>query len=282
VRLLNESDDLVSFSLEAGKGWFEVTPSETRRVEVQIEDVRVQVLGTEFVVELEGDIVHVWVHRGKVLVTSDGRQVTVTSGDHQRFPAKNKRRDESKEPVDKDVVPNPIPVKKPKNVPLPLPPVAVEKTEPTLPVDVETRDEDATLPAPVVEPKPVPTADRVAELWKRADAGRRTGDKDKAISALTELLGKHNDDPRAALAAFTLGRVLIDANRSPVVAARAFADARKLAPAGPLVEDALLREIEAWFEAGDTRRVQKRSEKYYRLFPKGRYLKQVRELGSAL
>lgn len=286
VRLVSETEALVSFSLESGKAWFEVTPSETRQVAVQIEDVRVEVLGTEFVVELEGEIVHVWVHRGKVLVSSSGKQLTVKAGEHRQFPAKNKTEDKVETPVEDEVVLAPKPVKKPqpitKEPALPRPPIAKEKAEPKAPVDIETADEEPLVPKVEVALTPVPASEEVAELWKKADAGRLSGNKDQAISALTKLLGKHKDDPRAALAAFTLGRVLIDANRSPVVAARAFAKARKLAPAGPLVEDALLREIEAWFEAGDTRRVQKRSEKYYRLFPKGRYLKQVRELGEEL
>ncbi len=288
VRLLKESPDLVSFSLESGKGWFEVTPSASRRVEVQIADVRVEVLGTEFVVELEGEIVHVWVHRGKVLVTSNGKKVTVNAGEHQQFPAKNEVVDKNKKPVDKDVVPVPTPVKKPtpvtKDLRRPRPPVVVDDGKSKDPVAIDSFDDEEITPSVEVElaATPVPAADQVAALWKLADAGRLSGNKDQAISALTKLLGKHDDDPRAALAAFTLGRVLIDANRSPIVAARAFAEARKLAPGGPLVEDALLREIGAWYEARDSRRVQKRSEKYYRLFPKGRYLKQVRELGEEL
>jgi hypothetical protein len=56
-------------------------------------------------------------------------------------------------------------------------------------------------------------------------------------------------DPRAPLAAFTLGRVLLRELARPREAAAAFAQARALAPRGPFVEDALAREVEAWLQA---------------------------------
>jgi transmembrane sensor len=119
----------------------------------------------------------------------------------------------------------------------------------------------------------------VDQLWKEADAARLQGNDKAAISALTKLLESHPDDARAALAAFSLGRVIISTQGgSPQTAARAFAKARKLDPKGPLVEDALLREVEAWDEAGDSRRVRSRAEKYMRLFPQGRYRKQLEQM----
>ncbi len=270
VRLVKENDSLVSFSLDSGKGWFDVTPSGTRTVEVVAKDVHVQVLGTEFVVEIQGDVVHVWVQRGKVLVTSSEGKVELTKGDHARFPSRADETDETPVGPDElvevdedgfddeegfdDEVDATIEIREPPKHDTP-PAKGTEKQE-------------ATKPQP-------PAVDPIATLWKDADEARIRNDFAAAHVALTQLLSDYPDDPRAALAAFTLGRVLMKTDQSDRVVARAFAKARKLAPNGPLVEDALLHEIEAWARDGDERRARKRSEKYLRLFPEGRYRQKV-------
>lgn len=270
VRLVQEDTSLVAFELESGKGWFEVTPSATRRVRVVAKDVQVEVLGTEFVVEVEGDFVHVWVHRGRVQVSSEEGRVVLEKGDNRRFRSRNRQpvsdAYESDAGVTEEASENSA-----ASVPEPMPEPPVRSRVPE--VEDEVPD-PATLAPVVIAAEP----DDVTLLWTRADQGRKHGDYNKAITALTILVNEHGDDARAALAAFSLGRVLVDAGQSSKAAARAFAKARKLSPEGPLVEDALLREIEAWHEAGDARRVKKRSEKYRRLFPQGRYLKQIRLL----
>jgi len=267
LRLVHEDETQVSFAMESGKGWFEVTPSATRRVEVTIKDVRVQVMGTEFVVEVQGEFVHVWVHRGKVEVTSDAGTVFLEKGEHGKFLSHENRTDEARGPADAGVADQAdayVPAEEPKDEP--APPMHIRE----VPADVP--------PLPQLAPKPVPPMDAVSVLWRHADEARSRGQHKKAIAALTELINIHGDDPRSALAAFSLGRVLVDANESPKTAARAFAKARKLSPEGPLVEDALLREIEAWHDARDTRRVEKRAAKYLRLFPHGRYRNQINEM----
>jgi hypothetical protein len=275
LKLLSENDALVTFALEAGKGWFEVTPSRTRRVEVLVRDVRVEVLGTEFVVEVKGDVVHVWVHRGKVSVESKSGTVILTKGQHETFAADNGEDDGASdgESVGTEVVADAGVAD------MPSQDDASKEPEPTPQVQIREFD-DGSLP---IE-KPTSTVsvrpDTVDALWKQADAARRRGDSKAARVILTQLLNEYEEDPRAALAAFSLGRVLLDSDHSAKTAARAFAKARKLSPDGPLVEDALLREIEAWHHAGDSRRVDKRSEKYLRLFPGGRYRRQIREMGG--
>lgn len=279
LTLLTENDSLVTFALDAGKGWFEVTPSQTRKVEVLVRDVRVQVLGTEFVVEVKGEFVHVWVHRGKVSVASQEGTVVLTKGEHRKFRSEDGDDDNGE---DEDAIGEAI-----ADVVI-LDAGAIEER-------IESDAGPATNVAPTVqsrdrdsgplESKDAPRhelvkPDAVDTLWKRADAARRRGDTKEARASLTELLNTYEEDPRAPLAAFSLGRVLLDSGHSAKTAARAFAKARKLSPDGPLVEDALLREIESWHHAGDSRRVKRRSEKYLRLFPKGRYKKQIREMSE--
>ncbi len=270
LKLLSEDESLVTFGLEAGKGWFEVTPSRTRRVEVLVRDVRVQVLGTEFVVEVKDEFVHVWVHRGKVSVASTSGTVVLSKGEHGTFAADAEEEKESASIETDAGVAKAV--------------AAVDAGMEAEGAKVREREGEADAGAQTIESLPAEvslnTSETVETLWKRADTARRRGDAETARRALAELLNEHEEDPRAALAAFSLGRVLLDSGHSAKTAARAFAKARKLSPEGPLVEDALLREIEAWHHDGDSRRVKSRSKKYMRLFPKGRYRKQIREMGE--
>ncbi len=271
LRLIQEDEDLVSFALDSGKGWFEVTPSATRRVQVVAQDVLVQVLGTEFVVEVTGGFVHVWVQRGKVKVSSEAGTIFLEKGEHQRFRTRDDEPGAVPESVDAGIAE-----------------VLMDEDfeEPEEVEDEDLASERTRIhihdagPTEAPKSQSEPALSPVDALWKRADAARRSGRFDDAAVALTELIYDHKKDPRAALAAFSLGRVLNDGGRSPEVAARAFAKARKLSPHGPLVEDALLREIEAWHDANDTRRVQSRTKKYLRLFPHGRYRKQILQMGE--
>ncbi len=259
VRLVRESPEVATFALERGKAWFEVTPSRTRRVEVRVHDVHVEVLGTEFVVEVRGEDVHVWVHRGTVAVHSGTSKVLLETGDHESFPKTAPVVEKARSEV--SVVED---SSKPKGE-------TRQGMKPTAPQPGPDAPE-AIVPIPDETTLEPPTVD---ELWKRADGARKRADYGAAIAALRTLVNGYPDDGRAALAAFSLGRVLLDSGGSAKTAARAFAKARKLSPEGPLVEDALLREVEAWLLAGDMRRVRSRTKKYLRQFPNGRYRKQV-------
>jgi transmembrane sensor len=88
----------------------------------------------------------------------------------------------------------------------------------------------------------------------------------------------HASDPRAGLASFTLGRVLLDELGRPREAADAFARAR--AAGGPLAEDALAREVEATSRAGDTAKSRELARAYQHLYPHGRRAKAVSRFGG--
>jgi cytochrome c-type biogenesis protein CcmH/NrfG len=90
----------------------------------------------------------------------------------------------------------------------------------------------------------------------------------------------HAADPRAHLAAFTLGRVHL-ALGDASAAARAFADAQRLDGRGILQEQALAREVEAWSRAGREDLAQARARTYIQRFPEGRYADRVRRFGTS-
>jgi transmembrane sensor len=122
--------------------------------------------------------------------------------------------------------------------------------------------------------------DEPEELLLAADVARLSHHPGEALEPLNKIVHDHHSDARAPLAAFTLGRVLLDDLGRPREAAEAFARAESLAPAGALSEDAVAREVEAWSRAGDTGRARARAEDYLKRFPEGRRQRAVRRFGG--
>lgn len=121
------------------------------------------------------------------------------------------------------------------------------------------------------------------ELLLLADVARLSRHPADAVAPLERLLRTHLTDPRAPLAAFTLGRVLLDDLGRPREAADAFARAQTLdvqGADGPMAQDALAREVEAWSRAGEPQRARERALEYVRRYPTGRRLRSVRHYGE--
>lgn len=100
------------------------------------------------------------------------------------------------------------------------------------------------------------------------------------LAPLRTIVSRHPHDPRAPLAAFTLGWILLDELGRPTEAAEAFARACTLSPQGPLAEDALAREVEAWSRASDVARALERAETYLAKYPHGTRARSVRRFGG--
>lgn len=138
----------------------------------------------------------------------------------------------------------------------------------------------ARAKAPALASRQDPNREAAAELLLAADRARLAGHADEGAALLRKLLREHAEDPRAPMAAFTLGRLLLIELGRPEEAAAAFAQARRLAPRGPFAEDALAREVEALNEAGRSADARARAEEYQRLYPSGRRLATVRAAGG--
>jgi len=109
----------------------------------------------------------------------------------------------------------------------------------------------------------------VSELLKKADHARAEGRPADAIAPLSRVVRRFTSDPRAAMAAFTIGRIyLADLNR-PTAAARAFRRVETLTPRGPLAEDALAREVQSWAAAGHKDMARTRARRYLERYPNG-------------
>jgi len=117
-----------------------------------------------------------------------------------------------------------------------------------------------------------------ADLLMAADAARLSGHPAEAVPYLERIVRGHGDDPRAPLAAFMLGRVLLDELGRPGEAIDAFARAR--VHGGPLAEDALARQVEAASRAGFAARSHELALLYRQLYPNGRRTKAVSKLGG--
>jgi transmembrane sensor len=283
--------EAVGVRLESGAARFSVAPNPERTFRVMARDVTVTVLGTVFSVALDKADVRVTVERGRVHVAWPSGERDLTVG--------------------QDVV------VKAEAVPASTRPVGAEAPKPVDAVDaVEgARTESVPEAAPVVNapehsvraaPQPagqswralaqegdysraftVLSAEGAAavrddpeDLLLSADVARLGGQPRRALAPLERILSAHASDSRAPLAAFTLGRTLLEQLGRPREAAQAFATAQRLDPKGALSQDALAREVESWSRAGDAALARERAERYSERYPKGRRLQAVRRLGG--
>jgi transmembrane sensor len=293
----------VSLDLLRGRQRFDVVPRPQRSFVVRAGDVSVTVVGTVFTVERIADRIGVTVERGRVLVDWRTGRRALAAGDSGWFPP---LQIEARAPETEPMPAHGTPAPRRRPAPAPRPGEAAAATAPAPAVTPPP----AVAPAPGVAPPPAaaaagaaapalakapPTAparaprpaapapstvETAERLLAAADRAREAGRADDGVALLRRLLAEHPRDPRAPLAAFTLGRVLLMELGRPREAAAAFAQARALAPQGPFAEDALAREVEALAKAGAEGDARARAREYLRLYPDGRRAHGVKALGG--
>jgi transmembrane sensor len=234
--------------LAHGRGRFEVVRRPERVFSVHAGEVTVTVLGTIFTVERVADRVGVAVERGSVRVDWGVGSRVLQIGESGWFPPLQVRGASVRPPSH----------------------AKLGKLKAGL-AAVAKRQTAAKPEAPV---------ENAEALLLAADRARLAGRPEHGVELLRLLLREHGDDPRAPLAAFTLGRVLLMELGRPAEAAIAFAQVRQLAPGGPFAEDALARQVEAYSQAGQPERARARAIEYLRLYPAGRRAASVRLLGK--
>jgi len=258
-----------AFVLRRGSARFVVTHDERHPFLVRVGPLVVEDLGTTFsVARLSENEIDVAVEEGHVAVLCESSRTELGGGQHRTFTCG--------EPA--------------KRVAATQPPSTVDRPAPRI---VRARGDSATAAAwkilaerghygeayDVLRHEPEASVrDETHELLLAADTARLSGHSSEAVPYLQRILAQHGSDPRAYLAAFTLGRVLLDELGRPAEAAKAFERAR--APRAPLAEDALAREIEACARAGDTRRAHALALEYRRSYPQGRRLRTVTKFGG--
>jgi transmembrane sensor len=227
----------------SGGARFRVVPNPRRTFEVRAGEVRVRVLGTTFSVqEVPSGRTQVLVEEGRVEVAWLGGATLLTAGQGGAFP--------------------PPPVSAPSAEPPPAP----------------SNERGAARREGQLNPGAAPARDDPASLLEAADAARLRNRPGEAIAPLQALLRRYPRDRRAPVAAFTLGRVLLDDLDRPLEAARAFAKAQALWAGGPLADDALAREVEACRRSGQLKRARALAERYLARHPEGKHVAAMREL----
>lgn len=268
VRVEEDSPTRVVAKLTGGAR-FKVVPNHERTFEVRAGDVRVRVLGTVFSVQqLPSGQAQVLVERGRVEVAWLGGATLLEAGQGGTFP-----------------------------------PAAGAELEPDFPGPVASAAPAATPPqtargaprgggwredakagdygkayAELNAKGRDGVRDEASDLMLAADVARLSAHPEDAIRPLRGVCERHSSDRRAPVAAFTLGRVLLDDLGRPDEAAAAFQKSRVLWPEGPLVEDALAREADAWQRAGRAESARAAATSYLARYPQGRHGAAMRKI----
>jgi transmembrane sensor len=253
LAVVEDTPRRVVVALAKGGARFDVVPRAERVFSVRAGAVTVTVLGTAFSVERVADRVGVAVTRGLVQVDWGAGSRRVAAGGDGWFP--------------------PLVVSPPAVVPADeAGPIRHKRKPATDDIDAAPAPpspESAAAPAETAAEPTAPGEPDPAKLLADADRARLAGRHEEGVALLRRLVREHPNDQRAPLAAFSLGRILLGDLHRPAQAAMAFARARALAPNGPLAEDALAREVEAWTRAGDLDRARARGDEYLRVYPNG-------------
>ncbi|HTM19116.1 MAG TPA: hypothetical protein VL172_01360 [Kofleriaceae bacterium] len=247
LEVMQFEPDVLSWNLHRGKARFKKAPQ--RRVEVAAGPVRIIARASDFSVARYRDATEVWAVTGPVDVLLDERTHRLAPGEHRRFADPINARDDAR----RDDAPA---------------------------ADWRALAQDGRFADAYQQLRRGDPLVKIADLLLAADVYRLSGHPAEAIAPLQTVATEHSADPRAPLAAFTLGRVLLDDLGRPAAAARAFRRAGEVDPGGAMAEDALAREVEAWSKAGDAARARTAAERYLREFPRGHRLHAVKQYGG--
>ncbi len=277
--VLERSDRKVTLALRRGLSRFDIRPGGTRSFRVECAGVTVEVVGTRFSVQRTEEAVRVEVQRGRVLVRGANvpDQVQALDAGQSVVIALT-----ASLPTDTgDTRPR-------VNAPASHASAsAVSRASATPFASAHTASDSEggawrraatqqnwqgawqTLGAAGVV-REAARADNVRDLLALADVARLSGHPGDALVPLRQILSRHPDDPRTALAAFTLGRVLLDALGQPVQAAAAFERALALTLPAALAEDAAARLVQAHARAGALTQAKAAADAYRHRYPTGR------------
>jgi transmembrane sensor len=244
IAVEEDSPALVQLRLDRGRARFDVTPRTERSFEVRAGKVLVKVVGTVFDVEVVADRVGVSVEKGMVVVDWGRGQKRLSAGEHGWFP--------------------PVVLSD-----------GAEAAGPDTAAHASGGGKGTSSRRAAAAP---PTEPNVQDLFAQADSQRARGNPARAAELLKQILREYPEDPRASLAAFTLGRVLLNELARPREAAAAFYQVREKAPASQFAEDALAREIDAWKRASEPERARALATQYLERYPSGRHAQRVRIL----
>jgi transmembrane sensor len=266
VRVQEDTVDRVVARL-TGSARFDVVSNPRRTFEVRAGDVRVRVLGTAFSLrQIDSAKTHVSVEHGRVQVAWMGGAVTLRDGEQGLFPppagAETGAADSGAAP----------------ELAAPAGPAGPGVRQDHGWRESALRGDFDRAYAELNARGKDDVRDDPSDLMLAADVARLSSHPAQAALALQKVCDRYPKDRRAPVAAFTLGRVLLDDLGRGTEAAAAFHRARVLWPAGPLAQDALAREAEALQHAGSADRARSVADQYLRGYPEGRHAAAMRNM----
>jgi transmembrane sensor len=250
IAVQRDAKEQVELQLLAGHARFEVVKNPKRTFDVKAGAVRVHVIGTSFSVARISEQARVSVDRGLVVVYWDGGKAELAAGDSGVFPPASAGLEDA------------------------VPAAKRGQRGPewrSLARSGEYKSAYTALNAAPESVREVPE-----ELMLAADVARLSGNPSRALPYLKTVTERFARDPRAPLAAFTMGRVLLDSTGNAASAAAAFRRARSLSPRGPLALDAWAREVESLRRAGRSGDAAELAKRYIEEHPNGRHASALR------
>jgi transmembrane sensor len=264
--VLESSAHKLVLALRRGRARFDVRPNGPRAWQIDCGGVTIQVVGTAFVVERAPAEVRVSVERGAVLVLGErvpdriqrlgaGAQLAVVVGDASAPAA----------PTPDTRAPHPQRESR-----------AISLAATAWRDAARRKDWNRAWRALRSDGVVQHTrrADGIEDLLLLADVARLSGHPRDAIAPLRRVT-EHGSDPRAALAAFMLGRLQLDELNAPGAAALDLSRALELGLPGSLEHDARARVVEAYGRAGMHPQARAAAADYHRRFPQGQRAQQV-------
>ncbi len=270
------SDARIAVRIERGAADVEVVPGLARRFEVRAGEVTVTVLGTAFRVERLDEVrVRVSVEHGHVDVSWPAGHADLVAGQDGIFPTPDVAAATELAP-DTAAASADLPVALPRDHPA-REVSAAPSTWRDLAHASRYDDAYSALGSPAERADAI--GDRVDDLLLAADVARLSGHPVEALPWLARVEHEHASDPRAVLATFTRGRLLMDLGR-PAEAAQELERAIAMEPDGSLAEDALARAALAHAAAGDDESASTLADRYVAAYPGGRWSSRVRAISS--
>ncbi len=270
LEVLEQAERTVTLALRRGLAQFDIRPGGVRRWSIESAGIAVEVVGTQFSVERSASAVRVEVQRGRVLVRGARVPDQVQALEAGRVliietaPKPVLERDEPS--LSPPASPPALNSDTADSVSAAAPARSVSSTEPSASWQEAALAQDwhhawESLGAAGVAEQSQ-QSDRVADLFMLADVARRSGHPESAVVPLEKIVDRHPQDPQAGVAAFTLGRLWIDALGNPAEAVHAFRRALLLELPATLAEDAQARLVQALAQSGDPVQAHAAAERY--------------------
>jgi transmembrane sensor len=253
LEVLDNDSSVFSCVLRKGRGTFDVKPGGPRHWRIETSLVLVEVVGTHFVVERQEKETRVSVQRGSVIVRGE------------RVP----------DGVQKLSAGQRLVVTPRASAGLVGASTSASGTAVAAVAATATPSVAAAPPSGVPDSVAAAAPRAATNLLQSADEQRRRGDVRGAIQTLRAAVAGGTEPSRRAIAAFTLGKLLLDAAGRPGEAEGAFRTCLRLSPPGAVAEDALARLVEAQVRAGKAEAARGTARQYEQRYPSGRRLVDV-------